>query len=143
MPKLVGSATNLSIKQNILGKFPGNCINYRPWGILDFGKLLSKNMKALSTATLVLCLCLPTDAFALPQRRPPLTEVRYWIERLDSDHLVESWQLRGRTLKLTINEARWQEGFSSNRDFLLRALEQNLGVTVVPQSAHRKRLVEP
>jgi DNA-binding transcriptional LysR family regulator len=106
-------------------------------------EITRKTMKVLSAATLVLCLCLPTAAFALPQRRPPLSEVRYWIDRLDSDHLVESWQLRGRTLKLTIDEVRWQESFSSNRDFLLRALEQNLGVTVVPQSAHRKRLVEP
>lgn len=100
-------------------------------------------MKVLSAATLVLWLCLPTDAFALPQRRSSLTEVRYWVDRLDSDHLVKSWQLRGRTLTLTIDEALWQASFSSNRDFLLRALEQNLGVTVVPQGEYRKRLVEP
>jgi hypothetical protein len=94
-------------------------------------------------AAIALCLCLATNALAIPRQRPLLSEVRYWVERLDSEHLVESWQLRGRTLKLTINQERWQASFSSNRDFLLRALEQNLGVTVVPQDGHRKRLVEP
>jgi hypothetical protein len=100
-------------------------------------------MKILVAFSLAICLCMTTNAVALPRHRPPLSEVRYWVERLDSDHLVESWQLRGRTLKLTINQERWQASFSSNRDFLLRALEQNLGVTVISQNERRKRLVEP
>ncbi len=97
----------------------------------------------IEITSITLCFLLTCNASALPRQHPHLSEVRFWVERLDSDHLVESWQLRGRTLKLTINEVRWQASFSSNRDFLLRALEQNLGVTVVPQDAHRKRLVEP
>lgn len=96
-------------------------------------------MRILPT-TLVLSLCLASNALASPRQRPPLSEVRYWVERLDSDHLVESWQLRGKTLKLQIDLERWQASFSSNRDFLIRALEQNLGVTVIPQDVHRKRL---
>jgi hypothetical protein len=96
-------------------------------------------MKVLLAVT-TLCFFLATNAVALPQQRISEKEVRYWVERLDSDHLVESWQLRGKTLKLTINQERWQASFSSNRDFLLRALEQNLGATVIPQNERRKRL---
>jgi hypothetical protein len=94
-------------------------------------------------ASVIFYFFLATNAVALPRQHNLEKEVRYWVERLDNDHVVESWQLRGRTLKLTINQERWQASFSSNRDFLLRALEQNLGVTVVPQDGHRKRLVEP
>lgn len=99
-------------------------------------------MKIALTAFAVY-LFLTTNIYALPRQQPPFSEVAYWVERLDSDYVIDSWQLRGRTLKLTLNEARWQASFSSNRDFLLRALEQNLGVTVVPQDVHRKHLVEP
>jgi hypothetical protein len=94
-------------------------------------------------AMIALCFFLATNAVALPRQRTSEKDVRYWVERLDSDHVVDRWQLRGRTLKLTINQERWQASFSSNRDFLLRALEQNLGVTVVPQDERQKRLVEP
>ena len=87
--------------------------------------------KVPGVLVLLLCLSMSVSEVGARPARPSAREVHYWVERLDSEGLVRRWQWQGATLRLVVDGARWQEAFSSNRDFLLRALGQNLAVGVV------------